>query len=202
MVNGSYDWSAISAISTAAAVVVALTLACQQWFSAARKARRVRQALYPALIDDLKTARAILQSIVEAAAEAKFVRISNQAQALSVISLSRSVKLRTFERYNDLLPSFGPEVAPVVVRIYGMLLRLEDIADLYRSDSCTIQQAQNAVDRMGTFSDQLSNNIRGLEDILDRAHRRQWVAINRLKEWAAKVVRHRSAPPGTKAGES
>ena len=163
-------WEIVTALSTMCAVIVALIISLTQIWRDACKARRIRHAISPALIDDLETIKEVLKLINEAASHLFQVRMTNAHEASKVISLGNSLIAPSFDKFKDILPDLGSVVAPNVIKTYGKIIRITALTRTYRTDIASLEQASNEIAALQSGSKQLVDEIKETITLLKRIH--------------------------------
>lgn len=153
----------VSSVASFSAVAVALGLALSQMRADERKVRRIRSAIVPALIADLKVMLELMRQIHHEA-ELPVAPEQEAAKKERLTALSLTICLPTFERFSGLLPSLGDDLAPVVVFIYARLIRL---SELLRAHVATTDTSKIAADyqvmKQGAF-----NQMMEIEEAMKR----------------------------------
>ena len=163
-------WEIVTAIGTVSAVVVALAISLTQVWRDWRKARCIRHAIAPALIGDLVTVKAVLDTIGETASTLLQVRMTNAREAAAVVNLGRSLVVPSFDKFKDLLPDLGSVVAPRVIETYGKIIRVLALTRTYPTEVASLEQASNVVNALRNGSAQLIDEIERTIPVLERLH--------------------------------
>ena len=163
-------WEIATAIGTVCAVVVALAISLAQGWRDRRKAHRIRHAIAPALIGDLETVMAVLETINNAASQLLQVRMTNAREAGVVINLGKSLVVPSFDKFKDILPDLGSIVAPKVIETYGKIIRISALTHTYPPDVASLEQASGEVTTLKNGSAQLIDEIQKTIALLKCLH--------------------------------